>query len=662
MFKKLLSNLSFNPSLIGKVGFYAKRLNKEASVRRLGIVFIVVSMMVQVVAAVAPSESTLARSGNDVIPGGFSTQGEAVNHCNANRYKFKTILAEFGVSCTALYSGKVHNINSKDYGNQLYSMGRTPYGKRGEVSVSIAGAGTLYMRPLSSWDTRGSSTYKVISGNRSDGTPFMILFSCGNLTIVGPPRPPAPKRYHYTIQKKVTKDLDSSINTAFFYGKPSVVAEEKEIVRFVSMTVNDGTVTLNGALYDELPAGLSFVSGRWQKTSGGRVVSSGSTDRTGAALYILKPGEELKIDIRARAKFGSKKELINKACTKAKEIRDKKCATAVVVPPKTPPPPPVKSAECSYLSMSVANKSEVKVGSSVTLLGQASGQNVNDTPVKMTYKIYDDSGKLVDEINSTDLKFDNNGVAKDNVTRVVELVNEGTYTFKLKVTYGNKTASGSETGSCVKTVEVKKELPCVEVTNEDDVKLCLILSKKAQNETQNVDDANGTVAKAGDIITYSLFVKNTSNNTAAKGFVVEENISDVLEYANVVDLHGGKKDDKNVVSWPAEDIDVGATVEKKITVQVKDPIPQTPVSSSNPGTYDCVMTNVYSDTVNIKLKCGAGKTTEQITTSLPNTGPGETLAVAVAVTVIGGYFLARARLMAKELSIVKADYAENGGN
>ena len=35
MFKKLLSNLPYNPSLIGQVSFYAKRLHAEEKIRRL---------------------------------------------------------------------------------------------------------------------------------------------------------------------------------------------------------------------------------------------------------------------------------------------------------------------------------------------------------------------------------------------------------------------------------------------------------------------------------------------------------------------------------------------------------------------------------------------------------------------------------------------------
>src|SRR5690606_19726012 len=178
--------------------------------------------------------------------------------------------------------------------------------------------------------------------------------------------------------------------------------------------------------------------------------------------------------------------------------------------------------------------------------------------------------------------------------------------------------------------------------------------------TQGIEDANGTKADAGDVILYTLSVKNNSNDTTVEDFVVEENIADILDYADVVDLFGGTLGDDNIVTWPAIDIKPGQTIEQKLKVKIKDPIPQTPVSSSNPGTFDLLLTNVYGDTVNIEVEGELPKQVETTTQSLPNTGPGETLAAVFAVTVVGGYFLARSRLMAKELDIVKQEYATGG--
>jgi hypothetical protein len=73
------------------------------------------------------------------------------------------------------------------------------------------------------------------------------------------------------------------------------------------------------------------------------------------------------------------------------------------------------------------------------------------------------------------------------------------------------------------------------------------------------------------------------------------------------------------------------------------------------------LTNVYGNTVEIKLPSTILKTTETVTTSLPNTGPGEALVIGAGLTTIVGYFFARSRLMSKELDIVRNEYATTSG-
>ena len=89
---------------------------------------------------------------------------------------------------------------------------------------------------------------------------------------------------------------------------------------------------------------------------------------------------------------------------------------------------------------------------------------------------------------------------------------------------------------------------------------------------------------------------------------------------------GGTKDANNIVVWAKQDIAAGATATVQITIKVKDPIPQTPVSSSDPEHFNLIMTNVYGNTINIKLPGSPEKQVEMAAATLPNTGPGETLA------------------------------------
>src|SRR5207245_208046 len=104
------------------------------------------------------------------------------------------------------------------------------------------------------------------------------------------------------------------------------------------------------------------------------------------------------------------------------------------------------------------------------------------------------------------------------------------------------------------------------------------------------------------------------------------------------------------------------TAHSYLTVRVKNPIPQTPRSVANPGSFDLIMTNVYGkDVINIKLPGSVAKTTEQVVTTLPNTGPGTSIGIGFGLAAVVSYFFARSRLMARELDIVRQEYNTGGG-
>lgn len=184
---------------------------------------------------------------------------------------------------------------------------------------------------------------------------------------------------------------------------------------------------------------------------------------------------------------------------------------------------------------------------------------------------------------------------------------------------------------------------------------CLGISKTAANTTQNLPDANNTMAQAGDTIVYTLYAKN-GGKTTIKDYVFQENINDVLDYANVTDYHGGTlKTPDNIVTWPKQDIKAGETVSQKITVKVKNPVPQTPVAASDPTRFDLTMTNVYGNTITIRLPGSIGKTIESGGTAvggtLPNAGAGTNIAIAAAIVIAATYFYSRSRLLAQESNI-----------
>jgi uncharacterized repeat protein (TIGR01451 family) len=203
-------------------------------------------------------------------------------------------------------------------------------------------------------------------------------------------------------------------------------------------------------------------------------------------------------------------------------------------------------------------------------------------------------------------------------------------------------------GSCKQPVKPEEKTPI------------LTIEKKASNITKKIDNANGTVAAAGDIIEYSLITKNFGNGEAKDAILRPEDVADVLEYADLDfnSLNGAIFDpETETIAWNKPvTIKPGQSITKKFKVTIKSPIPQTPTPAGNPGSFDLKLTNVYGNTIEIKLPSSVTKTTEQTTQTLPKTGPGEAMVIGAVLTTFVGYFFARSRLMAKELGIVKAEY------
>ncbi len=181
-----------------------------------------------------------------------------------------------------------------------------------------------------------------------------------------------------------------------------------------------------------------------------------------------------------------------------------------------------------------------------------------------------------------------------------------------------------------------------------------VLGKAALNLTQNID-ATTAPAKAGDTIRYTLTTKNTGG-TAASYTVVEE-ITDIREYATVTDRTGATLDEeKNTLTWPAVSIKPGETVTNTFTVQIKNPIPATPVGISDKFSYDLRLDNVYGNAVRILLQPPVVKQVEGASATLPETGPGASTTIVLIVSALVLFFYFRNRQLAAEIRILRHDY------
>ena len=577
MFRKLVSNLPFSPSLINQLGFYAKRVKREEFTRKIGLIFTIMCVIVQTVTIASPAKPTLAASTNDIIFGGGDlkkTQDIYSKGCDSKgRCDIKAIMNAYGINATNLASATYENIYSSAE-NNYWSIGRAPRGYGGEVSKQIPGGPKIWARTLHGWSA--NRNWNAIRVNTSQGTRW-ILTECGNIVTKEskPATPPPDMKMEKTVSKSVVKKGEK------FY--------------FTLKATNiGGSTAKNVLLYDTSANHLELQPDGLGSDPLKNVMRWETHKR-----FDIGAGQSFTYRIYAIARADGTT-LENTACADIFDVNIyNNCGKATV---RVEAPPLVE--KCPYNSALPKNDPKCKAPVEKCPFDPS----IPKTDGKCQFCPLE--GKQNISINSPDCK------------------------------------------------------PCDETKTGTDGKdiSCLELHKAARNITQNITNANETKANAGDTIEYTLSVKNFSKQIR-KGFVIEENMEDVLEYADIIDASGAIFTSKPIrmLSWKPVDIKPGETIKRTILIKVKSNIPSTPASSSDIHSNDMRMVNVYGDTVIIKLPTTPIKTIERTITRLPNTGIGTNIVITTTLLMASTYFYFRSKLIVKELGLVKQQFNYGAG-
>ena len=762
MFRKLVSNLPFSPSLIHQLSFYSKRLKKEQFTRRIGLIFTILTLIVQSFTIFVPAKPTLAASTNDIVFGGGnldSIKQTYVKGCDSQgRCDIKAIFNAYGIDAWALNSAKYENIYSSTE-NNYWSIGRAPRGYGGEVARSIPGGPTVYSRTLYGW--AANKSWNAIRVETGQGTRW-ILTECGNIvTKESKPVPPPDMKMEKTASK-------------------STVAKGEKFYFTLRATNIGGSTAKNVLLYDNSADNLELQPDGLGSDPLKHVMRWETHKR-----FDIGPGQSFTYRIYAIARADGTT-LKNTACADFFDINVyNNCATATVNVPKTNTTPPAKCIynpallpndpnckppveKCVYNPLLNANDPKCKPPTEKCPYNPAlpvNDPNCKNTPSIVVKKTSDKKQMKLGDTFIYNLSVTNNGYVNlsnakfaDTASNEVEFLEAKepgksfqplndkrkftssplslqkgqTLTIQLKakvikqdrstvpntVCVTATASNGATVGECGSTditiviekcnvpgkenlpkndpnckvepcsynpnltkddpkckpcpIEGKTNLwyndpacrPCDETKQDKDKKdiSCLELHKSARNITQDIKNANNTRANAGDTIEYTLSVKNFSKETR-KGFVIEENMEDVLEYADIIDASGATYTTNPVrlLSWKPVDIKPGETIKRTVLIKVKSTLPTTPASSSDPLSNDFKMVNVYGDMVQIKLPTSPIKTVEQTVRFLPKTGLGSNVIVSTVLIMTATYFYYRSRLTVKELGLVRQQFNYGAG-
>lgn len=631
MFRKLVSNLPFSPALVGQLGFYAQRLRKEQVTRRLGMIFVAMAIVMQSFAVFSPPEQALAGNESDIIKGGVSSIQDILNVYDAGakgQNDYKDIMDYFGVTRAeiAAMDSKVVYICSSD--KTIISFGRQQRYSAAEGSLThkiplqIGGFSTLYSVPLYRFDSvhnRPMNCYDAYIGQSAKVGWFAIMRKCGNFQVKQNiqkfPKSHLVAASCKTIQGFAYDERQANLRVKiylFFNGPPGQGKQFGPI-----MANQPAPSSPLGAGY-----GFSFsVPDEYQKSKQAVPVW---------AVMQPLPGWDL-----PTVQFDN----------------------TVTIPGNcTPEINP--TASCSLLSVNKIDRTRVSF--------EANAQaNAGATISGYTFIVLDKSGKKIYEKNYP-------STATRLTSDIVDLKNIGDYSIKVVV----KTSIGDkESADCTKPVTVSPPEKCIynpELSKSDkDCKPCpykttiwikdedcnptISHSKEAKNLTLSGANANGTTARPSDRIEFTIYTTNVGSAEASTK--IDENLQDVLQYAQLVDDGGGTFDAQTkTLSWGDVVLAGQKTDTRKFVVKINETIAATPRGANDPAAFDCVITNTYGNTISINMQCPIVKTIETNIKQLPSTGPGENILFGSVLLMTATYFYARSRQMNKEVRLIRKEF------
>lgn len=591
MFKKIVSNLPFSPTLISELGFYAKRLKKEEATRRTGLILTALALAVQSLVVFSPPESANAANPSDIISGGVYTKSALLAAWDNNTQGFRDIMQYASITRQNLVDSKDGNtveIHSRNNGADAgwRSWGRVArYGaSRGEAAHNINGT-TIYTRPLSNHDTGNNingtgSWYKVFMGTNSLGQQFAIIKSCANLTMKEDPKPRtmtvcrlADKKYPVTIN-------ESEFNQSLHSKNPDDCKEQPKDITVCRLADKKYPVTIKENEFD-------------------------------STKYSKNPDD-------------------------CKEV-------------------PVPSAQCSSLSHKMISRTKAELQASASTVNGAtisaytfivtdkSGKEVLRKTIKSTSGTASIQHDLVNDgvfrakvIVSTSVGDKDSSACETELT--VKPIERCPLNPALPINDPDCQPCPGDPTLWVK---------------DDDCAAKIVRNKKATNLTSN-KPATDAPAKASERIEFKLQAKNEGKDVAEfemKDDISDILEYASLYDRGGATLNEQTK----VLSWGKITLKPGEQRTSTYVVQMASQISPMARGASDPTSYDCRMINVFGNTVEVEVDCPAPKVVEQIVPELPRTGPAENTIFGGVVAAVAAFLYFRSRQLNKEVRLVRRE-------
>lgn len=708
MFRKLISNVSFSPALIGQLGFYAKRLRKEEATRRAGLIFTALALVVQSFAVLTPPEPANAASASDFIRGGVTSVSEFLKHYDKNDRNLRDMMSYIGITRDEIANTKKASLNSRD---DWLSWGRvSPFSaSQGNVAhhykKSGGGTGTMHSKPLKLWDStaytkKNGSTYVAFVGTSKKIGKFAILAICGNaVTKKLPPKAPTPPKAPSPIAAcsnlevirasdtqrrfKVTATAEHGATISkYTFGITDAAGKAVRSFDYVSTSsvITTGDITLSPGKYT-VKVTVATSLGNKESTN---CTATFTVDKPGVA--IEKTAERTKVELgqefsyKIVVKNTGKTTLTNLVVTDEApgKIQFISATSGTTTPTNwTRTIASLESNQSASFTIKAKAVERADPGSTIikntacveTTAIKGSPDACDDASVEIPEtlaKVCDlttDKVIWVPKSQVNDSRYSTNPAdctkikVCDKISGIIVTIREPAFD---STTQTKTLAECDDIQVCDlnsgEIIVIKRTQLDTKKHSEDagDCVPAIAQSKSGLNITQDSKNATNVTARANDRIQYTISVHNIGDVKATAKF--KEDLQDVLEYATIIDNGGGVYDEKTkTLTWADAELEAGESKSRMFVVQLASTIPAGARGVSERSSYDCIMTNSFGDTVDINVACPAQKQIEQTASELPTTGPGENLLFAGVLLAVVVYFYARSRQLTKEVRYIRRD-------
>ena len=715
MFRKLVSGLPFSPALVGSLGFYARRLKEEQATRRLGLIFTALALVVQSFAVFSPPDPANAASSNDMIYGGIDSRADILSAYD-NNTKFRNVMKYTGITRAELATTQAKTINNLSYGTGANAWKSWGYNSRfssaqGEVKHSAFGT-TVYSRPHHLYNTTAyqkqyGQSIKVFYAKSAKFGEFGIMLNCGNLISpklpTPPPPPPAPVATCSNLDVIKIDYNRYKFKASATVSGGATISSYTIVVRNAAGAVVKTITQPSTATSIDIPTEYTFTPGSYTAvatvtTSLGTKTSTNCAESFTVAEPPTPASPSVTIDKKVDG-VDLKTVNVNQEFTYQLVVKNTGNVVLNNVLVTDPAPTGVTMIKASQGTIA-ANKwshtvPSLAIGQSVSytitakvpayVAGQLKNNACVDTPT-IPGTNPDDCDDAVVELPVPEIKvcelstfklitikepdfnatLHSKNLADCNSILVCDLTSNTLITIRETAFDASKHTKDLTQCENMQVCELTTgEIITISRNDFDagkhstepyDCQTSVVLGKSTNNLTQNVD-ATKVTAQAGDRIVYTLTAENAGKIDANIDF--SENVTDTLEYATINDNGGSattESQGEKVLSWGKMTLKPGEKVTRSFTVKVLDEIPATARGTSEPSSYDCVMTNTFGTSVSINVQCEAPKVLEATIEQLPSTGPGENMLFAGVLGSVVTFFYARSRQLATEVRLIRKDF------